>query len=569
MASELDRQLRAIMDRMTAPGEQFETGTVARDGQTYTAFVHAPPTLPALFAFARAHYGDAPFLVDGPVRLSFSEAHTLAGRLAAGLLAAHGIERGERIGIAARNSANWILAYMAVSMVGGCATLLNGWWTSAELADGIALAGCRLVLADAARADRLAGLDHGAQLVVFGHGDAASGFGALLAPEGEGAAPDLPALGGDDLATILFTSGSTGLAKGAWSEHRAVVHGAMSYAAQSLMALTQMTAAGNAPQGQPSTLVNVPLFHVTGAVPVFLQSFLIGRKMVIMAKWDALEAMRLIEAERITYFVGVPLMSFEIATHPQRPQFDLSSCLTFVAGGAPRPVEHVARLRASLPDGFPMLGYGLTETNAVGCANFNENYLAKPDSTGPVSRPIVELAIFGEDGAALPQGATGEVAIRSIANFGGYWQNPEATAAALRADGYFLTGDLGYLDEDGYLLIVDRKKDIIIRGGENIACIEVEQALYAHPGIAEACVFGVADARYGEVPAAVFLAKPGHDLDADMLRSFAATRIAAFKVPVHIWQHREPLPRLGTEKIDRRVLRARYAECGSAAKDST
>ena len=153
-----------------------------------------------------------------------------------------------------------------------------------------------------------------------------------------------------------------------------------------------------------------------------------------------------------------------------------------------------------------MLGYGLTETNGVGCANFNENYLAKPNSTGPASRPMVELGIFGDDGAAQSQGSTGEVAIRTIANFGGYWQNPEATAAALRPDGFFLTGDLGYVDEDGYLFIVDRKKDIIIRGGENIACIEVEQALYAHPAIAEACVFGITDVRSGEVPSAVLLA---------------------------------------------------------------
>ena len=562
MASELDRQLMAIMDQLVAPGGQFETSPVTRDGQTYPAFIHAPPSLPGLYAFSVERYGDAPFLVDGDLRLSFAEARTLALRLASGLLATHRIERGERVGIAARNSANWILAYMAVTLAGGCATLLNGWWTGSELAQGIKLAGCRLVLADAERAKRLDGLEHGCELVHFGHGYPAAGFGELLLPQ----AGELPEVGGEDLATILFTSGSTGVAKGAWSEHRAAVHGAMSYAAQSLMVLTQMAGAGKAPSGQPSALVNVPLFHVTGEVPVFLQSFLIGRKLVIMGKWDALEAMRLIEAERITYFVGVPLMSYEIATHPERHRFDLSSCASIVAGGAPRPVEHVGRIRESMPDGFPLLGYGLTETNGVGCANFNENYLAKPDSTGPASRPIVELAIIGEDGSALTQGETGEVAIRSIANFGGYWDNPEATAAALRPDGYFLTGDLGYVDADGYLYIVDRKKDIIIRGGENIACIEVEQALYAHPDVAEVSVFGLPDEKFGEVPAAVFLAKEGRILDGEALRAFAASRIAAFKVPAVIWQHAEPLPRLGTEKIDRKLLRERYAAHGSGAK---
>ena len=564
MASDLDRQLMAIMDQLVAPGGPFETKTVTRGGQDYPAFVQAPLSLPGLYAFSVARYGDAPFLVDGDLRLTFAETHALAMRLASGLLAQHRIERGARIGIAARNSANWILAYMAVTLAGGCATLLNGWWTGAELAEGIALAGCQLVLADSERARRLDGLDHGSESVIFGHGDPASGFGDLLLPE-TGALPEIT---GEDLATILYTSGSTGAAKGAWSEHRAAVHGAMSYAAQSLMVLTQMSGAGKAPQGQPCALVNVPLFHVTGEIPVFLQSFLIGRKLVIMGKWDALEAMRLIEAERVTYFVGVPLMSYEIATHPERHRFDLSSCLSITAGGAPRPVEHVGRIRESMPDGFPLLGYGLTETNGVGCANFNENYLAKPDSTGPASRPIVQLAIFADDGSAVPQGEMGEIALRSIANFGGYWNNPDATNAAIRADGYFLTGDLGYIDADGYLFIVDRKKDIIIRGGENISCIEVEQALYAHPGVAEACVFGLPDAKFGEVPAAIFLARDGHELDGEALRSFAATRIAAFKVPAVIWQHTEPLPRLGTEKIDRRLLRTRYAAHGSGAKGS-
>ena len=564
MPSELDKQLMAIMDRLLTPGSQFETTVVTRGGLDYPAFVHAPPSLPALYAFAAERYGDAPFLVDGDLRLTFSETLDLAQRLASGLLASHDIARGDRIGIAARNSANWIIAYMAITLAGGCATLLNGWWTGTELAEGIRLTGCRLVLADAERAVRLEGLDHGAALAIFGHGDPANGFGSLLA----GAAGDLPAVNGEDMATILFTSGSTGAAKGAWSEHRAAVHGAMSYAAQSLMALTQMAGAGKAPQGQPCALVNVPLFHVTGEVPVLLQSFLIGRKLVIMGKWDALEAMRLIEAERVTYFVGVPLMSYEIATHPERPRFDLSSCLSFTAGGAPRPVEHVSRIREAMPGGFPLLGYGLTETNGVGCVNVNENYLAKPGSTGPASRPLVDLAILAADGSMLTQGETGEIAIRSIANFSGYWNNAEATAAALRPDGYFLTGDLGYLDEDGYLFIVDRKKDIIIRGGENIACIEVEQALYAHPGVAEACVFGLPDAKYGEVPAAVFLAREGHDLDGDALRAFAATRIAAFKVPAVVWQWHEPLPRLGTEKIDRKLLRTRYADQGTGAKAS-
>ena len=311
----------------------------------------------------------------------------------------------------------------------------------------------------------------------------------------------------------------------------------------------------------------MPLFHVTGEVPLLLQSYLSGRKLAIMPKWEAREAMRLIEAERIGFFIGVPLMSYEIASHPERGNFDLSSCVIFAAGGAPRPVEHVARIREAMPQGFPALGYGLTETNGAGCANLSENYLAKPGSTGPANRPITEIAVFGEDGEPVPPGETGEVAIRTIANFLGYWNNPKATAAAIRPDGFFLTGDLGYLDEDGYLFIVDRKKDIIIRGGENISCIEVEQAIYAHPAIAEASVFGLPDEKFGEVPAAVYLVKQGQTLDPEALRSFVAQHIAAFKLPVHVWQEHSALPRLGTEKVDKRALKARYAKGGGGAKN--
>jgi acyl-CoA synthetase (AMP-forming)/AMP-acid ligase II len=250
-------------------------------------------------------------------------------------------------------------------------------------------------------------------------------------------------------------------------------------------------------------------------------------------------------------------MSIEIAEHPRRDEFDLSNCMTFAAGGAPRPIDHVARIRQALPHGFPVLGYGLTETNAVGCGNFNENYQAKPGSTGPASRPLVEVAMFDEAKRRLPDGETGEIGIRSIANFVGYWNDPAATEAAL-VDGFVLTGDMGRLDEDGYLFILDRKKDLIIRGGENIASLEVEAALYAHPAIAEASVFGLPCPIYGEVPVAVIHSKAGGEVDEAELRAFLGARLAPFKVPVRFWQERESLPRLGTEKIDKGALRTRY-----------
>jgi long-chain acyl-CoA synthetase len=565
MASELDRQLNAIMDQLTAPGGPLETEPFARFGRQLPVLKHAPPTLSAFFAHYCTQHADLEFLVDGDIRLSFAEVHVLARRMAAGLMAGHGVNKGDRIGIAARNSANWIIAYMAIIMAGGCATLLNAWCTGDELAEAITMVSCNLVLVDEQRAERLAGKHTGASIIVFAHDDPAQGLAPLLI-SGEDADTVLPELTADDLATIVYTSGSTGQSKGAYSDHRGVVHGALSYAAQTLMAFMHLDSTGNAPPGQPSALISVPLFHVTGEVPLLLQSFVLGRKLVNMVRWDAEEAMRQIERERLNYFVGVPLMSIEIANHPRRGAYDLSSCRAFAAGGAPRPVDHVSRIRAALPDSFPILGYGLTETNGVGCGNFNENYLAKPGSTGPASRPLVEVAILDDAGHALPGGTTGEVAIRTICNFLGYWDNHEATAASLMPDGFFRTGDLGFLDNDDYLFIVDRKKDIIIRGGENISCIEVEQAIYAHPDIAEASVFGLADDRFGEVPAAVWLAKPGRRLAESDLRAFLMQRLAPFKIPVQFWQEADALPRLGTEKVDKRALKARYADRRSIAK---
>lgn len=571
MPTQLDNALEAIMTGLTADGQPFATVPFTRDGVTMPAFAAAPPTLAHYFAHFTNQNKDIPFLVDGDVRLTFGEAYAAATCVAEGLARDHGVAKGDRVGLAARNSANWMIAYMGILMAGGCATLLNGFSSGEELAYGLDLAECKVLLADEGRAARLEGHAHPAKVVLFGHGNApAQGLAAAWAvPDGTSAAMAmLGALGPDDLATILYTSGSTGKSKGAWSDHRGVIHGVMNYVAQSAMAKLLIESQGEVLTDQPCALVAVPLFHVTGEVPLFLQSFAIARKLVLMPKWDAGLAIRLMAEEKVSYFVGVPLMSYEIANHPDREKYDLSACKSFAAGGAPRPVEHVTRIKEAFPGGFPLLGYGLTETNAVGCGNFNENYLAKPGSTGRASKPMVDLAILDDMGNPLPQGQVGEVCIRSVANFRGYWKNEEATRAAFTDSGYFRTGDLGYLDADDYLFIVDRKKDIIIRGGENISCIEVEDAIYAHEDIGECSVFGLPDERFGEVPAAVYTMKEGRPaITPAALRAFLLERIAPFKVPLEhqIWITDEALPRLGTQKIDKRSVKARYLEQAVAA----
>ncbi|MFS0773150.1 class I adenylate-forming enzyme family protein [Sphingomonas sp. 1P08PE] len=555
MRTELDRRMDETIAGLTATGGMLATDTIERWGTTLPVIAAAPPSLPHYFAHYCNQHRDVEFLVSGDERLTFGQVYEVAGRVARALVG-RGIARGDRVGIAARNSPSWIVTYMGVLMAGGVATLLNGWWQAEECAAAIADVDCALIVADAPRAARLAQIPGRKPPVVTL--DDTLPLDRAIAPLVEGAAGELPEVGPDNLATILFTSGSTGQSKGALSDHRAVIAGTFSFLSQALTMLSIATQDGKAPTTQHVTLLTIPLFHVTAEVPVFLQSFAIGRRLVIIPKWDPVEAMRLIEKERVTYFIGVPLMSFEILNHPDRANYDLSSVTDFGAGGAPRPVEHVRRIDAEMGGPAPLIGYGLTETNAVGTGNWRTNYLAKPDSCGRPSKPLVDVAIVDDDGRHLPQGERGEIGIRSIANFRGYWNRPAATAQAFTADGFFRSGDIGYLDADGYLFIVDRKKDIIIRGGENISCQEVEAALYTHPAVKEAAVFGLPDERLGEVPVAVVHLDGDMAVSDDGLRAYLADHIAAFKVPTRVWIAEAPLPRLGTEKIDKVGLKAAY-----------
>ena len=563
MRTILDQRMDAVMAAVTGADGQLPLGQIERFGRTLPVIAAAPPTLGAYFAhFAGVHAG-ATFLVAGDERLTFAEVHAAATHVAHALVA-RGVRKGDRVGIAMRNSPSWIALYMGIVMAGGIATLLNGWWQTEELAAALNEVDCGMVFADPPRAKRLAALTDAQPLVI--EIDDVQALAAALHPLGAGdPSTALPEIGADDLATILFTSGSTGASKGALSDHRAVVQAIFNYLAQVMTMVGIATQDGNPPEGQPSTLLNVPLFHVTAEVPVMLQSFAMGRKLVLMPKWDAEEAMRLIARERITYFVGVPLMSFEMLTHPNRANYDLSTVADFAAGGAPRPAEHVRRIAEEMGGGAPLIGYGLTETNAIGTGNWRTNYIAKPTSAGRPSPPLVDLAILDDAGHPVTQGERGEIAIRSVCNFREYWGRPDATAAAITADGYFLTGDIGYLDEDGYVFIVDRKKDIIIRGGENISCQEVESALYEHPDVAEAAVFGLADERFGEVPGAVVVPREGATLTAEQLIAFLGGHIAAFKVPQRVWITPVALPRLGTEKIDKVSIRTMYRALAAAS----
>ena len=550
MATELDRRFDETLAAVTGPGGRLVIGS---DEQGRAIVTNLPPTLPGLFRAFSELNGDNEAVVAGDERLTFADLDRISERVARGLVE-RGIAKGDRVGIAMRNCPAWIVSYMGIVKAGGVATLLNGWWEPLEMEHAVLLADPKLIIADPARAKRLSARCGDRDILSLPIELPVEQAVTELLGTGSG---ELPEVLPEDDATILFTSGSTGESKGAVSTHRAVTTATYAYATGLMVLLGILTTEGRAPSAQPRTLLSVPLFHVTGEVPVMINSFVIGRCMVIMPKWDATEALRLIQKEKITYFVGVPTMSLELMNHPDRSKYDLSSLTDITAGGAPRPISHVERLRDEFPNAQPALGYGLTETNAAGCANYWGNYAAKPASTGRAQKPFIDLAILGTGDTHLGVGEVGEIAIRSAANIRSYWRNPEATKALFTDDGYIRTGDVGYVDEDGYLFIVDRKKEIIIRGGENISAAEVEAECYACPAVAEIAVFGAPDERLGEVPIAVVHTKNG--LSEQDLRSFLEERIAKFKIPARFIFSAEPLPRLGTGKIDRRALKAQYA----------
>jgi len=553
LRTELDLRFDEELAKATGPGGRI---VIDRDAEGRAIVGNFPATLPLFFKTFCALNGQVEAIVAGDERLTFADLDHWSDKLAKALVT-RGIRKGDRVAIAMRNCPAWVVGHMAILKVGGISTLLNGWWEAEEMRLAIELTEPVLILADPPRAKRLAERCGNVETLSL---PIERPLAEVLAELLEGADENavLPEIVPEDDATILFTSGSTGESKGALSTHRAVTTGTYAYSVGLIVLKEILLSQGKNP-APPRTLLSVPLFHVTGEVPVLLNSFVVGRGLVVMPKWDAGEALRLIEKEHITYFVGVPTMSLELMNHPDRDKYDLSSLTDITGGGAPRPVSHVERLRRTFPNSQPALGYGLTETNAVGCANFWGNYAAKPASTGREQIPFVEVAILGANDVHLPANERGEIGIRTAANIKCYWRNPEATAAAFTADGFLRTGDIGYLDDDRYLFIVDRKKDIIIRGGENISAAEVEAALYACHDVAEAAVFGAPDDRLGEVPVAVIHARPATGLDEVRLRDFLHGKLSAFKIPARMIFAAEPLPRLGTGKIDRVELKEKYA----------
>ncbi len=564
-----------------APGSRFEMTEGDVLGVTSALFVHAPPNLRDVIDSTRLR-GDDVFIVYEDERWTFADFIAKVDELGAALVDRYGVAKGDRVAISMRNYPEWIVSWAAALSVGAIAVSLNAWWTSEEIDFALGDAEPRILIADVERVERAAAAcaAHGVALLGVRLGDGpvpgddqvtVDRWEDVLVP---GAKPPRVEIGPDDDATILFTSGTTGRPKGAVSTHRAVIHALMGYGARAALDRLRLDsakadadaggAAGAAGSddadaletpggGRPVFILIVPLFHVTGCIPVMLSCLASGLKLVVMRKWDPERALELIERERVTTFVGVPTQSFDLLQSPRFSEFDTSSLSGVGGGGAPTPKALVSKVEGAFKNASPTIGYGMTETNAYGPQNNGPDYLSHPTSTGRTT-PILKIEARDESDATLPTGEVGELWMKGPNLIRGYWRRPEATAETI-VDGWLRTGDIGFLDEEGFVYISDRAKDMVLRGGENIYCGEVENALYEHPAIQEAAVFGVPDERLGETVAAAVYFKAGGSATEDELRAHVAEHLAPFKVPDHIVLLHEPLPRNAAGKFLKRQLR--------------
>ncbi len=558
---------------LTAPGVPFEMEEKIIRGVKTRAWKNAPPTLRDAFAIGRAH-GAKTFLVYEDDRATF-ESFSRATLAFAHELIAQGVKKGDRVAIVMRNLPEWPVAFYGAALAGAIVTPLNAWWTGPELEYGLTDSGAKIVVVDAERLERLnehLGNCPNLKRVYVSRESEEIADPMIVTLESVlgrvndwGKLPDRPLpdvpLDPDDDATIFYTSGTTGKPKGALGTHRNMLSNIMASGisgARTYLRRGEMPPMPDPDAPQKGTLLSVPFFHATGCHAVMSPSLFIGGKLVLMHKWDPELAMQLIERERLSNAGGVPTIAWQLIEHPARTKYDLSSLENVSYGGAPSAPELVRKIKETFPHSLPGNGWGMTETSATFTHHQGEDYEHRPDSCGPAV-PVCEMKIVGPNDETLPPGEVGELWGKGPNVVKGYWNKPEATAQTF-VDGWVKTGDLARIDEEGFCYIIDRAKDMLIRGGENIYCVEVENVLYEHPAVMDAALVPIPHKTLGEEPGAVVHLKPGVQATEEELRHFVAARLAAFKVPVKVVFWSETLPRNANGKILKTELRKIFAQ---------
>jgi len=555
--------LKEAVASLIAPGATYEMVEQDVLGQRLRVFRNVPQTLRELWERS-SRFAERDYLVYENERLTYAQAHERVRSLAAYLVEELGVTKGERVAIAMRNYPEWPIAFWASVSIGAIAVPLNAWWKSDELAYALEDSESRVLIADEERVALALPLRAKLSLkAVIGvrckssHADVID-FDRVTNGPGALARASLPevALDPDDDATIFYTSGTTGNPKGALGTHRNLCTNVGSVAfARARAALRRGVAPVPLDGGanQLSLLVSVPLFHVTGCHSFLAYGTHTGHKIITMYKWQAELALEIIERERVTHFGGVPSMVWHVLESPELAKRDTSSVLGIIYGGAPAAPELVRRIKQAFPKAVPSNGYGLTETSAVTTTNSGPDYERKPDSIG-LATPISDVRAVDDDGNDVGAGNVGELAVRGPNVIKGYWRKPEQTAAALK-DGWLRTGDVVRIDDEGFIHVLDRAKDMLIRGGENVYCVEVENVLYQHPEVMDAAVIGIPHQVLGEEVGAVVQVTPGSTVTQEDLRAFVGKQLASFKVPVRIDLRSEPLPRNANGKILKRDLK--------------
>ncbi|MEO9180206.1 MAG: class I adenylate-forming enzyme family protein [Acidimicrobiales bacterium] len=565
--------------QMLAPGSMFETERASINGIEMTVWKHAPANLRQILDLSLNH-ASRDFLVYEGQRFTFDEHYRHAATLAARLIDA-GVAKGDRVAIASRNLPQWIVAFWGAILTGAVVVPINAWWTPEELKYGLSDSGASVLFVDEERLERvrsqLNDLRDLTTIVVISDDPSRSAqlgdehprvriidFDTFVGAVSDGATPPDVVIEPDDDATMFYTSGTTGHPKGAVGTHRNAITNLMNlfYAGQRATLRFGVGNLDDKGESIPNAgLLSVPLFHATGCLASMITSTAAGGKLVMMHHFDAGKALGLIESERLTMFGGVPTIAMQILDHPDFKKFDTSSVKSVSYGGAPAPPELVKRLRAAFPGGQPGNGYGLTETSAAVCLNGGPDYVEKPDSCGPAV-PVVEIAIVPEDfegdepPANRPTGSTvlGELWVKGPNVVRGYWNKPEATASAF-TKGWLHTGDIARIDDDGFVYIMDRAKDMIIRGGENVYSVIVEAVIFEHPDVADCAVVGLPHPTMGEEVTAVIVLRPGRVVEAEEIIRHVGEHLARFEVPTKIFFRTEPLPRNPQGKVLKRELR--------------